>query len=111
MNMKKLFGRQIRWAQELFTYNFRINYKAGTRNPANGLSWKLDFLEENNDAIEANRRCLYGLQQFFQKGLELDTPLTPSAEQQNSDHATRCIHVKRCFMLTHKSLKDFWSDT
>lgn len=111
MDVKKLSGRQIRWAQELSTYNFRIDYKAGTRNPANGLSQRPDFLEEDNDAIEANKRCLYGLQQSLQKGLGFDTPLTPSAEQQNSDHETRCAYVRRSLTLVHKSLKDFWSDT
>ena len=111
IDVKKLSGRQIRWAQELFTYNFCIDYRAGTRNSVDGLSRCLDLLEMDEDAIEANRRCLYELQQSLQKGLGLDISLTLSAEQQNSEHDTYCVHVRCCLILVHKFLKDFWSDT
>ena len=78
MDEKKFSVWQIKWTQELFTYNFRINYRLSTCNPVDGLSQKLNFLETDNNAIKVNKRCLYRLQQSFQKELELDIFLTLS---------------------------------
>ena len=33
MDTKRLGGRQIRWAQELSRYNFRIDYRQGFSQP------------------------------------------------------------------------------
>lgn len=47
INLKKfmettcLSSRQIRWAQELLCYNFKINYHPETKNPAYALSYFL----------------------------------------------------------------------
>jgi len=38
MQTTRLSPRQVRWAQELSRYNFRIDYRPGTKNPADGLS-------------------------------------------------------------------------
>ena len=44
INLKKfmeitcLSGRQIRWAQELLQYHFKIDYRPGSKNPADALS-------------------------------------------------------------------------
>ena len=114
MGVKKLSGRQIRWAQELSTYNFRIDYRAGKRNPADGLSRRSDLLEADEDAIESDRRCLHGLQQSLQKGLGLEQPLTPSAEQQISDYEGRCTHTRRCRLtppISHSAERDWRFDT
>ena len=58
---KQLSGRQIRWAQELSRYNFIIDYRAGRKNPADGPSRRLDYLD-NQEALESDWIILHEFQ-------------------------------------------------
>lgn len=70
METKRLSGRQIRWAQELSRYNFLIDYRAGRKNPADGPSRRLDYLD-NEEAIEADRLILREFQRKLQGATRL----------------------------------------
>ena len=54
MDTKSLSCRQVRWAQELFRYHFRINYCQGK---ANGAADALSRFPQRDDEEEANLRA------------------------------------------------------
>ena len=64
MNIKSLSSRQVRWAQELFQYHFRINYRQGKANAA--ADALLKFPKRNQDEKDElwakNGRILHRLQ-------------------------------------------------
>ena len=64
MDMKSLSSRQLRWAQELSCYHFRINYHQGKANgAADALSRYSQRNAEEEDALQAeNIKILYRLQ-------------------------------------------------
>lgn len=61
----RLSPPQIRWAQELSWYNFKINFKQDKKNPADVLSYYSNLMHKNNDAHEENNRILHHLQELF----------------------------------------------
>ena len=54
--------RFIRWAQELSRYNFRIDYRQGKRNPADGLSRPPTAGDDDGEVLVENRKTLHLLQ-------------------------------------------------
>ena len=66
MTTTKLSPRQVRWAQELSRYNFVIDYRPGSKNPADGLSRRPDHMTTTEDEIEGNRQILTRLRQSLQ---------------------------------------------
>lgn len=62
METKRLSGRQIRWAQELSRYNFRIDYRQGKKNPADGLSRPPTADDDDDELRIENRKTLHLLQ-------------------------------------------------
>ena len=52
MTTKSLQGRQIRWAEYLAAFNFKIYYRKGKDNAADGLSRRPDYMVETEDADE-----------------------------------------------------------
>lgn len=63
MDTKRLSGRQVRWAQELSRYNFRIDYRQGTHNPADALSRPAQQDTDDDELIIENTRILHRLQE------------------------------------------------
>ena len=57
-----LSGKQIRWAQVLSHYDFKIDYWPGTKNPANALSQPLIDKKAENELVEQNQKILDKLQ-------------------------------------------------
>jgi hypothetical protein len=59
METKALIGRQIRWAEWLSVFNFKIRHKPGTKNPADGPSRRPDYEtgqdEKQEDSSNAHR--------------------------------------------------------
>lgn len=68
METTRLSPRQVRWAQELSRYNFRIDYRPGTKNPADGLSRRPDLMGSTDEEVECNRQILRQLQESLQNG-------------------------------------------
>ena len=64
MDMKSLSSRQVCWAQELFQYHFRIDYRQGKANAAtNALSRFPQRSQEEEDELQAvNGQIFYCLQ-------------------------------------------------
>jgi hypothetical protein len=52
MSQTKLKGRQTRWLIKLLPYDFRLFYRKGTLNPADGPSRRPDYLA-NNEEIDS----------------------------------------------------------
>ena len=63
MDTKRLSGRQVRWAQELSRYNFRIDYRQGTHNPADALSRPAQQTADDDELIVENTQILHRLQE------------------------------------------------
>ena len=68
-NLKKfietisLSGCQIQWAKELSHYDYKIDYRPGTNNPADTLSQPLIDKNAEKQLVEQNRKILDKLQQ------------------------------------------------
>ena len=43
MTSKELSRRQLRWAEKLAAYDFRVEYRSGKSNPADGPSRRADY--------------------------------------------------------------------
>lgn len=71
MDTKRLSSSQIRWAQELSRYNFRIDYRQGTRGPADALSRSAQLDADDDELVVENTQILYRLQVSC-----LDVPIT-----------------------------------
>ena len=72
METTRLSPRQVRWAQELSRYNFVIDYRPGTKNPADGLSRRPDHMNSTAEEVDANRQILKQLQQSLHSGHNSD---------------------------------------
>ena len=66
MTTTKLSPRQVRWAQELSRYDFIIDYRPGTKNPADGLSRRPDHMVVSEEEVENNRQILNQLRRSLQ---------------------------------------------
>lgn len=71
MDTKRLSGSQIRWAQELSRYNFRVDYRQGTHSPADALSRSAQLDADDDELVVENTQILYRLQVSC-----LDVPIT-----------------------------------
>ena len=69
METKSLSSRQVRWAQELFCYHFRIDYRQGKANgAADALSrYSQQSVEEEKTFRAENVKILYCLQSLLAK--------------------------------------------
>ncbi len=67
MDTKSLSSRQVRWAQELLRYHFRIDYWQGKANgAADTLSQYLQWSAEEEETLRAeNTKILYRLQSLL----------------------------------------------
>ncbi len=67
MNTKNLSSRQIRWAQELLRYHFRIDYRQSKANgAADTLSQYLQRSTEEEETLRAeNTKILHRLQSLL----------------------------------------------
>ena len=70
METTRLSGRQIRWAQELSRYDFKIDYRPGTKNPADALSRPLTDEDAEKELVEQNRKILDKLQHSLSENNE-----------------------------------------
>ena len=63
METKSLSSRQVRWAQELFCYHFRINYGQSKANgAADALSWYPQQSAKEEETLRSeNVKILYHL--------------------------------------------------
>ena len=68
METTRLSPRQVRWAQELSRYWFRIDYRPGAKNPADGLSRRPDHMHAAEGEVEENRQILHRLQTALRSG-------------------------------------------
>ena len=68
MTTTSLSQRQVRWAQELSRYHFKIDYRQGSKNPADGLSRRPDLMDSTDVDLEANRTILSQLQESLKEG-------------------------------------------
>ena len=75
MNTKSLSSRQVRWAQKLSYYHFRIDYYQGKANGvANALSqYPQQSAEEENTLRIENVKILYHLQSSLEKVFRFST--------------------------------------
>ena len=65
----QLNSRQAHWLQELASYDFKIEYRPGTRNPADGLSRRPDL--KDDISVEEARQAL--LPDFLSRFLQTPT--------------------------------------
>ena len=67
MNTKSLSSRQVRWAQKLSRYHFRIDYRQGkTNRAANALSWYPQRSAEEEKTLRVeNVKILHRLQSLL----------------------------------------------
>ena len=70
METTRLSGRQIRWAQELSRYDFKINYRPGSKNPADALSRPLTNEDAEKELVEQNRKIFDKLQHSLSENNE-----------------------------------------
>ena len=83
MEMKSLSSRQVRWAQELSCYHFRIDYRQGKANgAADALSqYSQRSPEEENTLCSENVKILHRLQSSLSNaslsGLSTSAELSP----------------------------------
>ena len=62
MTKRVLTSRQARWAEKLAKFDFKIKYRTGKTNPANGLSRRLDYYVLEPNRSEEKESCLLLLQ-------------------------------------------------
>ena len=62
----KLSLRQVRWTQKLSRYNFVIDYRSDSKNSANDLFRRFDYMTIIEKKIENNRQILTRLRQSLQ---------------------------------------------
>jgi hypothetical protein len=70
MTSKELSRRQLRWAEKLAAYDFRVEYRSGKRNPADGPSRRPDYAESDtidNDTYPTVQK----LKRTFDSGTEI----------------------------------------
>ena len=67
MDTKSLSSKQVRWAQELFQYHFRIDYRQSKANAAVNALWKFPQLSQDEESkLQAeNGQILYCLQNLL----------------------------------------------
>ena len=61
----RLSGRQIRWSQKLSRYDFKIDYRPGTKIPADVLSRPFTDKDTEKKLVEENHKILDKLQYFL----------------------------------------------
>lgn len=69
MSKPKLNSRQVRWVETLANFNFRIAYRPGSQNPADGVSRRPDH-EDVEGSAEAHREALPRFLQWFKNSQE-----------------------------------------
>ena len=57
MTKRKLNGRQVRWAEELAAFDFILEYRTGSSNPADGPSRRPDLA--GNDSEDTSLPILH----------------------------------------------------
>ena len=59
MKTTRLLSRQVRWVQELSKYHFIIDYKSDSKNSADELFKRSDYMTSISKKIECNRQILH----------------------------------------------------
>ena len=85
MNIKELTRRQACWAQRLSAYDFTIEYCAGSKNPADGLSRRPDYAPAPAEMADYNSAILHLLQRQISPApnSEMEWPRGSHAGSQN----------------------------
>ena len=100
MNMKSLSSRQVRWAQELSCYHFRIDYRQGKANgAADALFWYPQRSAKEEKALQAeNIKILHRLHSSLAKVSGLSTSQLSSFHQ-----------IFICGTIVLPQLNQFWN--
>ena len=103
METKSLSFRQVRWAQELSRYHFRIDYCQGKANgAADALSQYPERSTEEEETLRAeNVKILHRLQSSLAK---------VSGILVNSSHLTPLHQVLICGTTVLPQLRQFWTN-
>ncbi len=65
----KLNGKEVRWIEELVTFDFTIIYYEGVKNPINNLFRRSDF-KDDNELFATKRQPLLNFLSKFQEYLK-----------------------------------------
>lgn len=118
METTRLSGRQIRWAQELSRYDFKIDYRPGTKNPADALSRPLADEDAEKELVEQNRRILDKLQQSLSENNHSLLNANCRAVTQSSmcdeddyswEHCTEMLKILIAGTIASPKVKKSWS--
>ncbi len=105
MIIKELTQRQVKWAEKLFEYNFKIIYQSGKQN------LKVDVLIRMSDvkSVEANDdRKLYQHQMLLSKGkFELQSIKADQEDDQKADQDLTQIRNKNRTLTKIRSKRWF----
>ena len=103
MDTKSLSSRQVRWAQELSRYHFRIDYRQGKANGAtDALSRYPQRSAEEEETLRAeNVKILHQLQSLLAKVFDLSI---------NLSHLSPLHQVLICGTTVLSQLRQFWSN-
>ena len=103
METKSLSSRQVRWAQKLSRYHFRIDYRQGKANgAADALSRYPQRSTEEEETLRAeNVKILHRLQSSLAKVSGLSV---------NSSHLTPLHQVLICGTTVLPQLRQFWTN-
>ena len=123
-NLKKfmkttyLSGRQIRWAQRLLRYDFKINYCPRIKNPTDALCPTLTDKDAEKELVERNRKILDKLQQSLLKNnhsllnthCQAVTQLTMcDMEIYSWEYCTEMLKILIVGTVISPKVKKFWS--
>ena len=101
MDKKSLSSRQVHWAQELFCYQFQIDYHQGKANgAANALSWYSQQSAKEKEILHTkNIKILHQLQSLLAKVAGFSA---------NSSHLSPLHQVLICGTTVLPQLHWFW---
>ncbi len=114
----RLSGRQIRWSQKLSRYDFKIDYRPGTKIPADVLSCSLTDKDTEKKVVEENRKILNKLQYslWVDNHLLLDTNCQAVTQSTRCDeenyslkHYTEMLKILIACIIATPKVKKLWS--
>ncbi len=111
MDTKSLSSRQVRWAQELSRYHFRIDYRQGKANGAvDALSQYPQRSAEEEETLQAeNTKILHQLQSLLARvsGLSVSRMSVPGMKQQQVLSLLHQVFI--CGTIVLPQLCQFWN--
>ena len=87
MTTKQLTGRQARWAEYLSGFDFEIEHRAGTRNPADGPSRRPDY--QDDKMIQVSNDCMLPTLQRKLRYREHSEARFLDEKQRGADHSPK----------------------